>query len=486
MQLSWSVIVLIALLVLPVALNLVLRWVIAPLVVRSKQRMAIRPAIEPTRDDQLTPELRQFVGDMVRQFAAEGFEAAANFHHPESVTDVRAVQIVFINRTSGDVGLVIASLNGTHRSLSFAVVSEFDDQTRLSTWASHTPSIFPPDPTSDGINARWVGDARTLYELHRRRLRAREWEGRPRVTPPPGGEADYVRRDWERELARYVRHGYKTLIDPPGTHLRLTYKGAFLTAWRLTEPLKSWRLRARDRRARREWDALGMDDWRPPEPAEAATAPPPLPAAPGLGYETSLNAGEIRQERIDGALVVRVGGLTPGGYLARHWYALLWPAAMILILSLTLLVYWRSYQFAARWAPGARSMLPRSLWLSLVMWGGLLAWDLYGWARKLRRARGTMVLSASEAGLTFRNAPAAVPDGHLDRAEVEALNVVPGEAGFVRRTYRLVAHVRGTSRKQTLATGPDQPALEQVCQALGEAMGIQLPDDAEELDPVPP
>jgi hypothetical protein len=524
----WYVGLVVFLLAGPLVLALVLRWVVVPIRMRSRQKMAVRPTYELTRAEQLTPEMQQFIGTAVRQFAAEGFEVAANLHQPDGVTNargvatVRSIQVLLVNRATNDTAQIYIASAVTHRGMVLGVRSEFADGTRLSTGASGTPSIFPRDAADDAVAASWIKDARVLCEFHRRRLRSKGCSDRPRVGLPPGTELDRVRRDLERESARLVRCGYKRL-DPSGTHLLSTWKGAFLTTWRLTEPLKSRRLEARDRRARRAWDEVGMDDWRPPvepqpaaipaqavaAPAAAAKVPPPLPPRPfaghaplpppppgppvapaaavhpspstsGLAYETPLAFGEVRTEWSGPSLVVRVGGLSRGQYLARNWYGLIWPVLLLLFMASSLLSIWSYYVLASR-APAARPLTQQRLpWLLLVLWVVLLVLDLARLVRGLRRSRGATMLIASHDGLTFRNAPStSAPDGQIPREEIESLNVLTAEAGLFRRTYRLIAHVRGRSRRQVLAAAPDKRAMEYASGAVAQGLGIagmQLPD----------
>ena len=113
----WTIGLIVFLLAGPFVLNFVLRWVVAPVLIRSRQRLAVRPTHELTRAEQLTPEMQQFIGRAVRQFAAEGFEVAANFHQPDGVTNaggvptVRAVQVLLVNRATSDTALIIVDWN---------------------------------------------------------------------------------------------------------------------------------------------------------------------------------------------------------------------------------------------------------------------------------------------------------------------------------------------------------------------------------------
>jgi hypothetical protein len=159
-----------------------------------------------------------------------------------------------------------------------AVRSEFADGTQVVTGATRgDPSTLPRNPAIDSLGFSWVRDPRVLCEIHRRRLGHLGFGNRPRVAPPPGAELSYMDAERERDFAFWERVGYYHRHEAAGA-MRLTWKGAFLSAWKMTEPVKSWRIWLRDGKACRAWRKLGMDGWRPPAvraaPTPATLGPP--------------------------------------------------------------------------------------------------------------------------------------------------------------------------------------------------------------------
>src|SRR5688572_7318665 len=110
-----------------VLLNLLLRWLVAPIIVRLKYRMAANPSFEPTRAEELTPEVRDFLGTILPQFFREGFEAVANISLKGMISGVNGAQIVLVNRATSDIAIVITSQGTLVRSLVFAIRSHFAD-----------------------------------------------------------------------------------------------------------------------------------------------------------------------------------------------------------------------------------------------------------------------------------------------------------------------------------------------------------------------
>jgi len=189
-------ILLLLILLVPVAVVQAIKWLIAPILVRRRHKVAAHPAWEQTRDEQLTPEMRDFIGTVVGQFSAEGFHVVSNLHQPNAVANVRAVQVLLVNRATGDQAAVVATLGRSHRTLAFAVRSVFSDGSRVTTGNNPSPGIYPPHPTDQPIKANWLHDARALYELHRRRLAAMGRGRELRIAPAPGTELEHVQREW--------------------------------------------------------------------------------------------------------------------------------------------------------------------------------------------------------------------------------------------------------------------------------------------------
>src|SRR5690242_10491444 len=116
-------------LVLPTALVLLWNWLIVPLRIRKKHRHVLHRTLTPTQVDQLTPEMQQFLGSVVRQFKAQGFEVAANVHSGEVVLKTQSVQVLFVQRRSGNVAVANIAWNARMRSFVYGVTSKFADQT---------------------------------------------------------------------------------------------------------------------------------------------------------------------------------------------------------------------------------------------------------------------------------------------------------------------------------------------------------------------
>src|SRR5687768_11112700 len=186
----------VAVVTLPAVLPLAAALLLAPLKVRAAQRIARRPRVEPTRAEALSPEFRDFVHRAVRQFAAEGFEVAANVSLADSAPDGVALELLLVNRATGDLGSVVAAAHwpAGARSFVLSVRSVFEDGSTVMTACGNSVGVFPRDPRVDDLTLEWSADvphardARALCEAHRRRLQRLGRADARRVAPAPAEE----------------------------------------------------------------------------------------------------------------------------------------------------------------------------------------------------------------------------------------------------------------------------------------------------------
>ena len=116
------------------------------------------------------------------------------------------------------------------------------------------------DTVEYAANFPEIRDAGTLLAVHRARVRWFE-DGRIRVDPI-GNDPDtsLQEKDHKRGLAHRVACGYNSVDEPAGVQ-RLTWKGAILTAWKLSPPIKQIRLAWERHVARRMLGQLRSEEW---------------------------------------------------------------------------------------------------------------------------------------------------------------------------------------------------------------------------------
>jgi hypothetical protein len=462
----------------PILYRFIRKWILVPIGIHRTQTQAIQPDQEYATPEHITPEMREMLQTLLPQFRAEGFTAAANFHHRNAVPGIRAIQMLLVNRATNDVAVILAVWSSSGRSLSFAIRSIFEDQTSVATGVSRVVGIYPKDPDARSASFPWVKDAHTLCEIHRRRLAGFQCADRLRCAPAPGEELSFVNMEWTRSSERIVRTGYR-YADPSTGVYRLTWKGAFLVTWKESSPIKDWRNAARDRGARREWKTLGMDNWS--ASASVTTMPPAIPIAPTtpvaaaqnngeVGYEVALRADEIRAEVVDGVVTVRMGRPSVGQFLAASWLVLLSACAMIAMLALNLQFYFALGFFARRMGTSFPRPVFGATFFAILF---LVILNLRRLIIGVRSLHGTVVVTASAAGISFRNAPAVKRHtGSIAREDLVRL-IVAGSKKPRRKSLCVLVAREANGRKQLLFYSYDLKELSRVRTMLLQAMGIE-------------
>ena len=172
-------------------------------------------------------------------------------------------------------------------------------------------------------------------------------------------------------------------------------------------------------------------------------------------------------------VTLRVGTISVGRFLARRWFSLLWLLFCATMICFSLIIHGVIRNAAARSGVPIRDWGLPAAFFFLVIFG---LWDLTTIIRGAICLRGTIVLTATPQGLTYRNIPVRKGSGHIAREDLRGLLVVSRNVGF-RRLHILCA-LRENARALPLFTTRDGPQAEQARAALAHALGIESPEPA--------
>lgn len=466
-------------------------WIALPIAEHRSRRYPLTPEWEETTADQLTPELREFLGRAVVGFREAGFEVLANVRRKDESEGgkLKTSQWVvpMVHPVTGDLGSIAMVTNRYVRLLSFQVASEFSDGFRMVTRRSRDPGVLPTNPETHSVTFPWVSDPAVLVEAHRRRVAQAGRAEHARRPIAPGTLIQEMNQSWEREIDWFVRIGYQ-YRDQTRNSVRLTWRGAFLLQWRVKPVIKAWLLRRGDAKARRIWNGLGMDQWTPPvRLVRADDSPPPTTSRSGndpsppddasasLAYQSELAPGHIRRQKSDGTLTIRVMLPTASLILAR-----IVPEIILAIILIALIAACINRTWLIRQAPLSVILHrePSFIQVDLLIFVGLLIYESAQiWKAFSRRARGTTLLSASHEGLRLSNGPGPIRNGHFPRPRIEALLVTYDQFGLGCVVFQLQARLTGEPRRVILLVSRDNKRLGMLRQELLEAMGIMVQPD---------
>ena len=219
-------------------------YLLGPLLVKFTNVVKGAPTIERMDPAHWPPgvanEMRRHEHDLYNM----GFEISERFSMTGAATNVANLLTMFVDRKSGDKAMLTAiwGLNNGVWKLG-TLYLEFSTRMRdgrcFDTMNSQVPmGTFVSGPNDVKTQVPQIKDARELYRVHRYMMRKHGVTGgaSEKVTFPPGGAENYLRRMWREshdEQVGFGRYNYdqsKDVYTP-------TWKGAYLMSWRFLWPV---------------------------------------------------------------------------------------------------------------------------------------------------------------------------------------------------------------------------------------------------------
>lgn len=224
-------------------------YLIAPIIIRFKQKIAAQPRLEPMDLSKLTPEAAQFLAQTEDALAREGFTMVGHFSMPGLTANVLPVLTLYMNRPAGDKAMATAiySIGEAGVKLSARYVefsTRYADGRAVDTNNNGTLGAFKPNPIMPTFRLPGVSDLHRLYAIHRQLLQRAEGPSsvmRPeKVIPPPGEEVAWLCQAMIDGYNKQVEFGW-LFLDPAIGAYRPTWAGAYLMTWSELWPIKPLR-----------------------------------------------------------------------------------------------------------------------------------------------------------------------------------------------------------------------------------------------------
>ena len=231
--------------VLPGLFGMVAFYFLAtPLIIMASMKIKAAPTIERMDPAQWPPavaeEMRRHEHDLYNM----GFEISERFSMVGAASNVATLLTMFIDRKSGDKAMLTAmwgQANGVWKltTIYLEFSTRFRDGRCFDTMNSKQPTgTFVQGPQEVKTQVPQVKDARELYRVHLYIMRKNGATGgaAEKMTYPPGGAENYLKRIWREshdEQVGFGRLNYnktKELYTP-------TLPGAYLMTWRLLWPM---------------------------------------------------------------------------------------------------------------------------------------------------------------------------------------------------------------------------------------------------------
>lgn len=257
--------------------------ILIPIEIKRSQWLAVDVCFEPIdeRSEGVPPQAIAIYREVAVKMDRHGFRPLGHFRIADSAPNLTAFLGLFENRRARQTARTLATVaespsNARPRQLATSLVfhTNFTDGTRLMTSNTAVRAVHPrPGTTRQGsMSFPTVRDPVRLYELHEACVGRYAGDG-IRAATTITDTLEYLRISRDEETSKLIEAGYYYLDE--AKHLyRLTWKGAFLTAWKLQWPIKQIRLMLRRIEIARMLRELNLDlaTLERPAPDPAALA----------------------------------------------------------------------------------------------------------------------------------------------------------------------------------------------------------------------
>jgi hypothetical protein len=204
--------------------------VAGPLALHSTYRFAAKIRPLQVLTDELPEAVQRCISPRIGELERLGFESVGCYDCGELMLQTRTYAAYFCNRTTNDFANVTAVVTSRGVASYFEFSTRFSNGTVIETNTNKTPPLTPGNPQVRVFRFADIQQPEDLYQIHKRLLEKYAgdlWpEGEPR-----GQEIQRLVRVLENYGPRHAKIGYMTLATD-GESYRLTWKGAFLMAWR--------------------------------------------------------------------------------------------------------------------------------------------------------------------------------------------------------------------------------------------------------------
>ena len=230
-----------------------------PLALHSTFRFTAKIAPKLVGLHELPETVANSIAPRVGEFERLGFESVGCYDCGELTLQTRRYVAYFCNRGTNDFASVTAVITPRGLSSYFEFSTQFSNGKGLETNCNGMAPLTPGSPDVRVFRFAETTEPEALYQIHRRLLTKYAgglWPG----GEPKGEEIQRLVRILENYGPRHVKMGYMTLAED-GQSYRLTWKGAFLMAWRGLWPaslLRRVREQHRMRIERQELEVHGV------------------------------------------------------------------------------------------------------------------------------------------------------------------------------------------------------------------------------------
>ena len=212
-------------------------FILGPITLRATFRYKAKVNPQMTTEQALPDDVRNFMITRLPGITALGFQPVGYLDVGGLAPNTQAYMALLSNAQTSEWADISVVKAPTKMRGYIEFITRCSDDSQVDTNTNSTAPVLFPSPNYHVFRFPQIKDAFTLYRVHRMLVQEKIGNSRPEL-PPQGQELNELKRRLERYGPRQQERGYMYL-EADGQNFRLTWKGAFLGAWRSIWPI-SW------------------------------------------------------------------------------------------------------------------------------------------------------------------------------------------------------------------------------------------------------
>jgi hypothetical protein len=233
-------------------------FVLSPIILRATFRFKAKLDPQLVPREAVPPDVQAFMATRVAAITSLGFEQVGYVSVGALAGATQSFMALFSNSRTlewADVSVVKSAQANVLKGYT-EFITRCSNDSQVDTNTNATAPVLFPWPNYHVFRFPQIRDAFTLYRVHRMLVQQNIGGSKPEL-PAKGQEMAELKRRLERYGTRQQERGYMYL-DPSGGYFRLTWKGAFLGAWRSIWPISMIRNLVMQSRSQSQLRTLGV------------------------------------------------------------------------------------------------------------------------------------------------------------------------------------------------------------------------------------
>jgi hypothetical protein len=235
-------------------------FLLGPIILRFTFKFKAKVDPQLVARESLPVDVQQFMTRHSAGIEGLGFERVGYIKLGTLAGGTQSFMALFSNSKTQEWADISAVKSAKGLKGYFEFITRCSDDTQVDTNTNSTAPVLSASAGYHVFRFPQITDASRLYRAHQMLVHENIGGSRPEL-PAKGQEVAELKRRLERYGVRQQQCGYM-VFDPAGQQFRLTWKGAFLGAWRSIWPISAIRNLMQQSQSQARLRSLGVSEVR--------------------------------------------------------------------------------------------------------------------------------------------------------------------------------------------------------------------------------